>query len=260
MPTKIKTRSSKWYGWLPDLPDHRDLFYSAIAPRMAALPRKVDMRSKCSPVEDQGQLGSCTANALVGALEFLELKDGAQFVDLSRLFLYYNERLIEGNVDSDSGAFIRDGIKSLAKQGVCTEPEWPYKISRFRNKPTAACYRSAKKHRILSYHRISTVDEMRGCLAEGFPFVFGFTVYDAFESVAVAKSGVLNMPGPKEKMAGGHAVMGIGYDDAARRFVIRNSWGSDWGQKGYFTMPYDYLSPDKNLADDFWTIRAAKEG
>jgi C1A family cysteine protease len=218
------------------------------------------MRSKCSPVEDQGQLGSCTANALVGALEFLELKDGAQFVYLSRLFLYYNERVIEGTVDQDSGAFLRDGIKSLAKQGVCTEPEWPYKISRFTKKPTRACYRTAKKHRILSYHRITTVDEMRGCLAEGFPFVFGFTVYDAFESAAVAKSGVLNMPGPKEKVLGGHAVMAVGYDDGARRFVIRNSWDSDWGQKGYFTMPYDYLSPDKNLADDFWTVRILQEG
>jgi C1A family cysteine protease len=227
---------------------------------MAALPPKVDMRSKCSPVEDQGQLGSCTANALVGALEFLELKDGAQFSDLSRLFLYYNERVIEGTVDQDSGAFLRDGIKSLAKQGVCTEPEWPYKISRFTKKPTRACYRTAKKHRILSYHRITTVDEMRGCLAEGFPFVFGFTVYDAFESAAVAKSGVLNMPGPKEKVLGGHAVMAVGYDDGARRFVIRNSWDSDWGQKGYFTMPYDYLSPDKNLADDFWTVRILQEG
>jgi C1A family cysteine protease len=257
--TKIKTRSSKWYGWLPDLPDHRDLFYSAVAPRMAALPRKVDMRSKCSPVEDQGQLGSCTANALVGALEFLELKDGAKFSDLSRLFVYYNERVIEGTVDQDSGAFIRDGIKSLAKQGVCTEPEWPYKISRFTKKPSRACYPAAKKHRILSYHRITTVDEMRNCLAEGFSFVFGFTVYDAFESAAVAKSGVLNMPGPKEKMAGGHAVMAVGYDDGARRFIIRNSWGSDWGQKGYFTMPYDYLSPDSNLADDFWTVRIFQE-
>ncbi len=258
--TKINTRSSKWYGWLPDLPDHRDFFYSAIAPKLVTLPRKVDMRSKCSPVEDQGQLGSCTANALVGALEFLELKHGAQFVDLSRLFVYYNERVIEGTVDQDSGAFIRDGIKSLAKQGVCPEKQWPYRISAFRKKPRAACYRAAKKHRIKSYHRISTVHEMCSCLAEGFPFVFGFTVYDAFESAAVARSGVLNMPGPKEKVAGGHAVMAVGYDDTARRFVIRNSWGSDWGQKGYFTMPYDYLSPDKNLADDFWTIRAAEEG
>jgi C1A family cysteine protease len=175
------------------------------------------------------------------------------------LFVYYNERMIEGTVNQDSGAFIRDGIKSLAKLGVCTEERWPYKINRFTKKPGLACYRSAKKHRILSYHRISTVDEMRSCLAEGFPFVFGFTVYEAFESAAVAKSGVLNMPGPKEKVMGGHAVMAVGYDNAARRFTIRNSWGTDWGQKGYFTMPYDYLDPAKNLADDFWTVRIMQQ-
>src|SRR6266571_4110762 len=209
--TKLNKRSPQWYGWLPDLPDHRDLFYSAVAPRLVSPPDKVDLRPKCSPVEDQGQLGSCTANSLAGALEFLENLDGTRFVDLSRLFVYYNERVIEGTVGQDSGAFIRDGIKSLAKQGVCPEQDWPYRISAFRKKPRAACYRAAKKHRIKSYHRISTVHEMRSCLAEGFPFVFGFTVYDAFESAAVARSGVLNMPGPKEKVAGGHAVMAVGY-------------------------------------------------
>src|SRR5215831_2398267 len=157
--TKINKRSPKWYGWLPDLPDHRDLLYSAIAPEAARLPQRIDLRKQCSAIENQGRLGSCTANALVGALEFLEKKDGVHFVDLSRLFVYYNERVIEGTVDQDSGAFIRDGIKSLAKQGVCSEPEWPYKVSKFRRKPTRTCYRTAKKHRILSYHRISTVDE-----------------------------------------------------------------------------------------------------
>lgn len=256
----ITKRSPKWYGWLPDLPDHRDFFYSAIAPVRAVLPDKVDLRSKCSPVENQGNLGSCTANALVGALEFLEIKDGAKFVDLSRLFVYYNERAIEGTVNQDSGAYIRDGIKSLAKLGVCPEPEWPYRISDFTKKPGAQCYRDAKKHQITSYHRIVTVDEMRSCLADGFPFVFGFTVYTAFESQTVARSGVVNMPSPGEQVLGGHAVVGVGYDDTKKRFWIRNSWDTDWGQDGYFTMPYDYLDPKSNLADDFWTIRTAEEG
>src|SRR3979409_1707958 len=116
MPTKMNARFTKWYGWLPDLPDHRDFLYSAVAPKLTKLPPKVDLRPGCSAVEDQGQLGSCTANALVGALEFLEKKDGVACTDLSRLFVYYNERAIEGTVDSDSGAFLRDGIKSLAKQ------------------------------------------------------------------------------------------------------------------------------------------------
>lgn len=256
---RIPTRSQKWYGWLPDLPDHRDLMYSAIAPQLRQLPAKVDLRSKCSPVENQGSLGSCTANALAGALEFLELQNGAIFVDLSRLFIYYNERVIEGTVKEDSGAFLRDGIKSLAKQGVCPEVEWPYKISSFKKKPTSKCYRDARKHQITSYHRISTVQEMRTCLADGFPFVFGFTVYEAFESEEVSTTGVVNLPGPDERVVGGHAVMAVGYDNGEKRFIVRNSWNTDWGMKGYFTMPYDYLDPAKNLADDFWTIRTAEE-
>ncbi len=257
---KINTRSNKWYGWLPDLPDQRDLMYSAIAPRMVQLPDKVDLRSKCSPVENQGSLGSCTANALAGALEFLELQKGAILIDLSRLFIYYNERVIEGTVTQDSGAFLRDGIKSLAKQGVCPEAEWPYKISSFMEKPTAKCYKDAENHQITSYHRISMVDEMQTCLADGFPFVFGFTVYEAFESTEVAKSGVLNLPGPDERVMGGHAVMAVGYDNGQKRFIVRNSWGTDWGMEGYFTMPYDYLDSARNLADDFWTIRVSEEG
>ena len=257
MSTKLRKRSPKWYGWLPDLPDHRDFMYAAVAPRIARLPKKVDLRPKCSPVENQGQLGSCTANALVGALEFLELKEGRQLVDLSRLFVYYNERLIEGTVDQDSGAFLRDGIKSLARQGVCPEKEWPYRITAFRQKPPPACYAHAKNHEITSYHRINTTDEMRTCLAEGFPFVFGFTVYSSFESAAVARSGVLNMPAKNETVVGGHAVMAAGYDDKQKRFIVRNSWGADWGQDGYFTMTYQYLG-SRNLSDDFWTILTAE--
>ena len=253
---KINTRSQRWYGWLPDLPDHRDLMYSAIKPSLAALPSRIDLRATCSPVENQGNLGSCTANALAGAVEFLELKDDLPLVTVSRLFIYYNERVIEGTVNQDSGAFIRDGVKSLAKQGVCPEEEWPYRIASFKNKPTAKCYSDAQKHQITSYYRISTVDEMRTCLADGFPFVFGFTVYSAFESATVARSGVVNMPGPDETVVGGHAVLAVGYDDSQNRFTVRNSWDTDWGMKGYFTMPYNYLDPAKNLADDFWTIRA----
>jgi len=256
--SSITKRSPKWYGWLPDLPDQRDFLYSAVAPVRAVLPQRVDLRRKCSPIENQGSLGSCTANALVGALEFLEIKHGAKFVDLSRLFVYYNERVIEGTVKQDSGAYIRDGVKSLAKLGVCPEDEWPYRISDFTKKPNAKCYQDAARHRITSYHRIVTLDEMRSCLAGGFLFVFGFTVYNSFESQAVAKSGVVNMPGPSEKVIG-HAVVGAGYDDTQKRFWVRNSWGTDWGQDGYFTMPYEYLDSKSNLADDFWTIRTAND-
>jgi C1A family cysteine protease len=245
---------NRGYGWVPDKPDHRDYHYSAIRRVSKRLPKSVDLRGQMSPVEDQGQLGSCTGNALVGALEFLELRAGTAFEDLSRLFVYYNERAMEDTIESDAGAAIRDGVKTLVTFGVCSEKKWPYVISQFTRKPSKACYTQAKKHRISSYQRLDTTDDMRACLAEGFPFVFGFTVYEAFESAAVAKTGVLNMPKKTEKDLGGHAVLAVGYDDHAKRFLVRNSWGADWGQQGYFTIPYAYLA-DRNLSDDFWTIR-----
>ena len=260
-PTHIMKKPSKvhaWYGWTPDRPDQRDKLYAAIAAPPARLPSSVDLRPQCSPVENQLALGSCTANALVGSLEFLEGKAGRPVTDLSRLFIYYNERSIEGTVNEDSGAMIRDGVKSLVKQGVCAEDSWPYDIAKFAVPPPAACYRAALDHQVTSYHRILTLQEMRQCLAEGFPFVFGFTVYESFESATVARTGVVNMPKAGEKVLGGHAVVAVGYNDAAKRFLIRNSWGADWGQQGYFTMPYAYLD-NRNLADDFWTLRAMED-
>jgi len=242
-------------GWIPDLPDHRDYPYAAIRPKGVRVPGSVDLRPDMSPVENQGQLGSCTANALAGALEFLEIKSGQTLVDLSRLFIYYNERAVEHTVASDSGAMLRDGIKTLASLGVCPEKKWPYVISAFAKKPSAACYTAAKKHTISSYHRIASLAEMRAGLAEGYPFVFGFSVYESFESPAVARTGVLDMPKPRERQLGGHAVCAVGYDDKAKRLFVRNSWGPNWGMAGYFTMPYDYVA-DRDLSDDFWTIRA----
>jgi C1A family cysteine protease len=242
------------YGWLPDIPDNRDHVYGAVRKIPAKLPASVDLRPLCSKVEDQGDLGSCTANALAGALEFLMMKDKVKFSDMSRLFIYYNERVMENSVKTDSGAMIRDGIKTMAKQGVCREKSWPYDITKFAKKPSKACYTEALDHQILSYARLGTLDEMRACLADGFPFVFGFSVYDGFESQQVATSGILNMPAQGERMQGGHAVLAVGYDDKAKRVIVRNSWGADWGMKGYFTMPYEYVA-DRNLSDDFWTIR-----
>ena len=247
-------RNPAWYGWIPDLPDQRDHLYAAVHAAPKKLPAKVDLRKTCSAIEDQGQLGSCTANALVGALEFLERKQTQPVTNLSRLFVYYNERVIEHSVKTDAGAMLRDGIKTLAKQGVCTEKLWPYAIKKFAAKPTAACYAQATAHTISSYQRLSTLADMRACLASGYPFVFGFTVYESFESQTVANTGVVNLPKQSERVVGGHAVCAVGYDDAKQRFIVRNSWGTGWGQQGYFTMPYAYLA-DRNLSDDFWTVR-----
>jgi len=240
---------------VPDLPDARDLIYAAPRPTVAALPAMVDLTSDFGPVYDQGQLGSCTGNALAAAFEFDLLKQNLPDFIPSRLFIYYNERRLEGTVSSDSGAQIRDGVKTLVRQGVCPETAWPYDITKFADKPSAACYTDALTHQATSYQRVRrTLEQMKGCLAEGFPFVFGFTVYDSFESQDVAKTGVVPMPSPDESVLGGHAVVAVGYDDADERFRVRNSWGIGWGQEGYFTMPYAYLT-DSGLAADFWTLR-----
>ena len=248
-------REIRRYGWIPDVPDQRDHLYAAPPQYLAALPAKADLRRKCPPVYDQGNLGSCTANAIGGAIEFDRMKQRISDFVPSRLFIYYNERVIEGTVSTDSGAMIRDGIKTVASDGVCPEPEWPYVIAKFTTKPSARCYADAKLDRAVSYQSlIQDLNQMKGCLASGYPFIFGFTVYESFETASVAKTGHAPMPGWNERAVGGHAVVAVGYDDARQWFLMRNSWGESWGMKGYFTLPYAYLlSP--GLAQDFWTIR-----
>jgi len=246
----------KRFGWLPDLPDTRDYTYAAPLAMLPKLPAKVDLSGKCPPVYDQGDLGSCTGNAIAAAVEFAEMKQALGHVTTpSRLFIYYNERVIEHTVATDAGAMIRDGIKSVNKQGACRETTWPYKVASFAKKPPVGAYQEGRKFLVSSYQRVTrNLTQMKGCLASGFPFVFGFTVYTSFMSAAVAKTGKLAMPRAGEKVEGGHAVLAVGYDDAQHRFLVRNSWGPGWGLKGYFTMPYAYLLDD-NLADDFWTVR-----
>jgi len=250
MPRKIRH-----YGWIPDQPDQRDHLYAVPPQYLTALPARTDLRAKCPPVYDQGQLGSCTANAIGGALEFDRIQQKLPPFVPSRLFIYYNERVIEGTVRSDSGAQIRDGIKSVASQGACPEPEWPYVISKFAVKPPARAYKDAALDRAVSYQSIvQDLNQMKGCLASGFPFVFGFTVYESFETTVVAKTGHAPMPGWAERPVGGHAVMAVGYDDSSGWFIARNSWGPGWGMKGYFTLPYAYLI-QPGLSSDFWTVR-----
>ena len=249
-------RKVKQYGWVPDLPDARDHMYAAPQRVLTALPAKADLRPQCPPVVDQGALGSCTANAIANAHFFEQRKQKATQPFLpSRLFIYYNERVMEGTVNSDAGAMIRDGIKSIAKQGMCPEKQWPYTMTKFTRKPTQACYKEAQKHQAVSYQRlVQTLTQLKGCLAAGDPFVFGFTVYESFESQEVAKTGVVPMPAASEKVLGGHAVLAVGYDDPTQRFIVMNSWGTSWGMHGFFTMPYSYLT-DSDLSSDFWTVR-----
>ena len=244
------------YGWKPDHPDYRDLYFQARF-GFEQLPQSVDLRDQCSPVEDQKALASCTANALVGAMEFLHLKKGYPPVDLSRLFIYYNERALHGQTAHDWGATLRDGVKTLVKRGVCEEGLWPYDVKRFAEKPPQVCYQKAKFRQLESYHRVVSLNDMRSCLAEGYPFVFGFSVYESFESDKVATTGVVPMPKKSEAYLGGHAVMAVGYDDRLKCFIVRNSWGSKWGQKGYCLMSYSYLDND-DLATDLWTLRSAE--
>ena len=249
-------------GWLPDVPDQRDIPFSTIFRVPRKLPPCVDLRDACSAVEAQGNLGSCTAQALVGALEFLQLMDLAsekntRFRDLSRLFVYYNERFAMGTVHVDSGAMLRTGIKILKSQGVCREKLWPYKISRFTHRPPKACYTEAMDHQVTAYQRLSTVNEMEACLSMGLPFVFGFAVYEHVMSESVARTGKIRLPKPSERMLGGHAVMAIGYHARSKTLLFRNSWGIKWGLDGYGELPYDYLE-SRSLSNDFWCIQSTE--
>ena len=242
------------YGWKPDLPDHRDHYFSVVV-QPTALPAKVDLRPQCPAVYDQGQLGSCTANAIGAAFEFEQMKEKIASWVPSRLFIYYNERVMEGDVSQDNGAQIRDGMRSVNVKGVCPESEWPYDINAFANHPPTKCYTDALKNKLVSYSHVpQTLSMMKSCLASGYPFVFGFTVYESFEGDAIANTGMMPMPAKSEQVVGGHAVLAVGFDDSMQRMIVRNSWGSGWGAAGYFYMPYAYIT-DTSLCDDFWTMR-----
>lgn len=246
------------YGWLPDLPDFRDhIFAGATAPEN--LPIKVDLRVSDSPVYSQGNLKSCTGNAIGAMFQFINRKAGGKDFIPSRLFIYYGERKIENAVKRDQGAYLRNGMKVIAKQGVCKEDTWPYDVTKWANKPTKAAFTEALNHQAIEYKRIeNNITTMKQCLADGYPFVFGFMIYESFQTDAVRKTGIMPMPARTEKALGGHAVMAIGYDDTKQVFILRNSWSAWWGDKGYFYMPYDYIRND-NLCNDFWTLRKVEQ-
>jgi len=235
----------------PDLRDH--IFYSSCYKSQEHLPVKVDLRSYCSPVVDQETLGSCTANAIVSGLRECFLNKNKQsWVALSRLFLYWEERYLEGTVNEDSGAEIRDGMKVLNEIGVCPEVDWPYDVSTFTNPPTDQNMKEAADYKIGEYHRVTSLEQLKAALAQGSPVVIGIQVYESFESDAVAKSGIVPMPNVnREKAFGGHAVLVVGYNDTKSQFIVRNSWGQSWGERGYCYLPYSYYT--QGFVLDCWT-------
>ena len=239
-----------FYGWKRDIPDIRDLDFPV--PEMGKLPVAIDLRPDCPPVYDQGALGSCTANAISAHLDFNRHKQGEPFISPSRLFIYFNERLADGDTQSDGGSSIRESAKTVAAQGACPESEWEYDISKFAETPSDSCYIDAVKYEALKYYRLNQSEQlMKACLAQGFPFVCGISVYESFQE----SNGDVPMPAMSESLLGGHAILIVGYE--ADSWLFRNSWGTVWGDSGYGTLPKDYLfQPD--LSDDRWTLRQVK--
>ena len=251
-----------------------DVFYSGIRPglfphereahdinharELSTTPTSVDLRANCSTIEDQGNLGSCTGNAIAGIVEYL-CRKARKNTDVSRLFIYYQERVIEGDVNYDNGAYIRDGFKAVNQVGAPLESLWPYSIDKFRTKPSQTAYTDAAKRKVTVYQRCLNFAAVKNALANGNPVVVGFDVYQSFETGAWQQAGGSGlMPYPNtanEQYLGGHAVCLVGYNDnlAGGRFIARNSWGTSWGDHGYFYMPYAVIQ-DTSMSSDFWTI------
>lgn len=251
------------YGWKPDKPDIRDKNYAAIKPRTfksVNLPSVFDLRETMPPIRNQGNLGSCTGQSAITAAMFTRMKQNEvpAFVP-SALFNYYNTRAAEGTIKEDSGAEIRNAIKAIAKMGFCPEEEWPYVEDKFKKRPPASAYKSASQYKAFEYYRLNNenITELKTCIASGFPFVFGFTVYTTIEK-ADTNGGIIPMPTLQDSTDGGHAVVCCGYDDTKKLFTIHNSWGTEVGDKGYYYMPYEYVT-NTQLSDDFWTIRKIQE-
>ena len=210
------------------------------------------------PIYNQGELGSCTANAIAAAVQFERRDQKIDDFTPSRLFIYYNERVMEGTIRQDAGAMIRDGVKSVSVVGACSESMWKYDISKFTKKPSVSCYKDGIKRKATAYRRVPrTLNDFKAAIYERNLLIFGFAVYDSFMSVETAKTGIAKVPSKNESMLGGHAVAAVGWDDSRQSFIVRNSWGIEWGLEGFFYLPYDYFLDD-NLSDDFWVVTHIK--
>lgn len=254
---KEEEKQRKW-GWIRDdenldIPFHQFDIY----PRLGDI-KLVDLRYNCPPVYSQGYLGSCTANAMAAAYEFDEIKQQEAHLFIpSRLFIYYNERLIQGTINEDSGARISVGMKAIDEYGVCPENMWPYHIKDYKDPPPIMCYESAVNHRCIEHKRVKQdLIQMKQCLFLGLPFVFGVDLYTSWD--LIGSDGMVPMPGTEEKIIGGHAMLCVGYNDEKKVFIVRNSWGIQWGDKGYCYFPYAYLT-NHSMASDFWTLQKVRD-
>lgn len=243
------------YGYLKDKKDMRDFKYSV--PEFKFLPPSVDLREFCSPVQNQGGLGSCTGFASAdGMREMLLRKQHGRQIEMSPLYVYYHERLLEGTVLEDAGAYLRDGFKVLAKIGCARDLDWPYCEANFTNPPSLKAEKGASEFKVMSYHRLLGLRAIKSCLAEGYGCAIGFTVRKSFERIG--SDGKMPNAWFWEKALGGHAVFVCGYvDDKKWRgggyLIIKNSWGTEWGDKGFFYMPYAYVN--QLNVPDAWTAR-----
>lgn len=251
-----ESKRGRSYGWLRQLPDKRDKVFMPTQ-ISAGNPPSVDLLAGMGPVLDQGQLGSCGPNAVDGLIMFDQAKQGLPVCSASRLFMYWNAR---GGTPTDDGVDNRTMLQSLNKWGFPPEPDWPYDVSQFAVMPPDIAYADAAPNQIESYAAVpQDIDMMKAALAAGFPFLFGFTVYESFESDAVAATGDVPMPDlAREGVLGGHDVVIFGYDDSRQVFLFRNSWGQ-WGDQGNGTFPYAYCT-DPDLSADFWAINAVPGG
>ena len=251
---------SRKFGWKKDKPDERDYKVYSLPRLSQTIVDNVDLESKMPPIYDQGQTSSCTGNATAAGFDDVHNSQFGKFMFPSRLQIYYEGRRTEGSTSEDCGASIRDVIKGIVRVGCVPESMWPFIEDNVTKEPPAELLVEAEKHQAISYYRIpdNNLQLILQSLSSGYPIVFGMTVYDSIMSDEVSKTGILNNPTITESSLGGHAVVLVGYDKSANRFKVRNSWGPKWGQNGYFTMPFSYVT-NKNLCDDFWVMTKVEE-